>query len=216
MPVDWEARHSPLSRSRTARPARRDPDDVQRKHIFEAMAAKGYATTWSEAKILVRDNPELNVPRRKIDPLRGDRPDPPLRRRRRPGPSVPDRRDGPARGGPPMSRADYIDRLIEAGLDGIEAQLHLRQDHLQGHAHARGDRGARSARDYRHALRFISGGSDYHADHKKGAKQVRSLGRARAEPGAVSRPSSAPIRENLAAHSMIDLDNTGQAGAGQG
>ena len=25
-------------------------------------------------------------------------------------------------------------------------------------------------------LRFLSGGSDYHADHKKGAKQVRQLG----------------------------------------
>src|SRR5690606_38944196 len=46
----------------------RNPDEVERKHIFETMAKKGYAPTWKEAKILVRDNPVLNVRREKINP----------------------------------------------------------------------------------------------------------------------------------------------------
>ena len=44
-------------------------------------------STWSEAKLLVRDDPRLNVPRRKIDPWRGDCVDPPLPRNRRAGAS---------------------------------------------------------------------------------------------------------------------------------
>lgn len=42
----------------------RDPDEVERKHIFELMAKKGYAPSWKDAKIMVRDDPELNVRRK--------------------------------------------------------------------------------------------------------------------------------------------------------
>ncbi len=60
IPVDWDA---------DVLGGVRRPDEVQRKHIFEAMAARGHAETWSDAKIMVRDDPDLNVRRRKIDPL---------------------------------------------------------------------------------------------------------------------------------------------------
>ncbi len=46
------------------------PHEVQRKHIFELMARKGYAPSWDKAKILVRGDPKLNIGREKISPLK--------------------------------------------------------------------------------------------------------------------------------------------------
>jgi len=48
----------------------RAPQEIQRKHIFEMMASKGYTKTLQEAKLMVRDNSELNVKREKIHPLK--------------------------------------------------------------------------------------------------------------------------------------------------
>ncbi|NCB29770.1 MAG: PHP domain-containing protein, partial [Clostridia bacterium] len=47
----------------------RAEDAVQRKHVFETIARKGYTKTWQEAKLLVRDNPAYNIRREKIDPI---------------------------------------------------------------------------------------------------------------------------------------------------
>lgn len=150
-------------------------DAVQRKHIFEAMAARGHTKTWSEAKILVRDNPELNVPRRKIDPCEA------IALIHRCGgiailahPYLIDEtvavRDRPQR-----TRAQYISALIEAGLDGIEASYTYDKTTYKGRATPEQIE-AEVRRDYAGRVRFLSGGSDYHADHKKGSKQVRHLG----------------------------------------
>jgi len=166
MPVDWDA---------DVLAGIRQPDEVQRKHIFEAMAARGHAETWSDAKILVRDNPDLNVRRRKIDPLGAV-----ALINRCGGVSVlahpylideeihlPD--------SPPMMRAQYIDRLIEAGLDGIEIRYTYDKTSYQGTLTPEQiEAEIRSA--YTGRLRCFSGGSDYHAGHKKNTRQPRRLG----------------------------------------
>jgi 3',5'-nucleoside bisphosphate phosphatase len=174
LPVDWLSDILRYTRP-DGTPGVRDPDEVQRKHIFEAMAARGHAKTWSDAKLLVRDNPQLNVPRRKIDPREA------IALIHRCGgiailahpylidetTRVPDE--------PERSRAEYIDRLIEAGLDGIEASYPYDKTTYKGTLTPE-EIEARVRRDYTGRVRFISGGSDYHADHKKGARQVRSIG----------------------------------------
>jgi predicted metal-dependent phosphoesterase TrpH len=174
MPLDWDADILHYT-AVDGRPAVRDPSEVQRKHIFEAMAAKRYAATWSEAKILVRDNPQLNVGRRKIDPREAI-----ALAHRCGGVAVlahPHLIDETVRrpGNPPRTREAYIDELIDAGLDGIEVRYTYDKTTYKGtltpeaiEAEVRGR--------YAGRLRIASGGSDYHADHKKGAKRVRALG----------------------------------------
>lgn len=174
MPTEWEADILHYTDA-DGKPAVRDPADVQRKHIFEAMAAKGYAATWIAAKILVRDDPTLNVPRRKIDPRAA------IGLIHQCGgvavlahPHLIDATvDAPAH--PPRSRDEYIDGLVTAGLDGIEVRYPYDKTTYKGtltpeqiEAEVRGRYGRR--------LRMLSGGSDYHADHKKSAQKARMLG----------------------------------------
>ncbi|MFA5205864.1 MAG: PHP domain-containing protein [Lentisphaeria bacterium] len=174
MPLDWE--RDLLSYVKPdGTPARRNPDDVQRKHVFEAMAAKGYTPSWSEAKILVQGDPELNVRRRKIDPLAA------IRLIHECGgiailahPYLIEETVHPE-GGVPVTRAAYIDRLIAAGLDGIEASYSYDKTSYKG-TQTPEEVEAEVRRLYAARVRIISGGSDYHADHKKGAKKCRALG----------------------------------------
>ena len=174
MPLDWgnDLLHYTAPDGRRAR---RQPEDVQRKHVFEAMAAKGYTPTWAEAKVLVRDNPRLNVRRRKIDPGEA------ISLIHRCGgaavlahPHLIDEMVAPP-DRPAQTREQYIDGLAAAGLDGIEVRYTYDKTSYKGtltpeqiEAEVRSRYGSR--------LRMLSGGSDYHADHKKGAKKVRGLG----------------------------------------
>ncbi len=166
MPVDWEA--DVLAGIRRS-------DEVQRKHVFEAMAARGHAETWSDAKIIVRDDPALNIRRRKIDPLEA------VALIKRCGgmavlahPYLIDDEVQPS-DSPTLTRERYIDRLIAGGLDGIEARYTYDKTSYTGEltpeqieAEIRGA--------YTGRVRFFSGGSDYHAGHKKNAKRPRCLG----------------------------------------
>ncbi len=174
MPVNWEADLLHYT-TPDGQPAVRDPSDVQRKHIFEAMAARGYAATWSEAKILVRDNPQLNVSRRKIDPREAI-----ALVHRCGGVAVlahPYLIDEVLRvpGQPERTREAYIDELIGAGLDGIEARYTYDKTTYKGTLTPEAIE-AQVRERYARRLRITSGGSDYHADHKKGARRVRTLG----------------------------------------
>ena len=166
MAVDWEA---------DVLAGIRGPEEVQRKHVFEAMAARGHAETWSDAKIIVRDNPALNIRRRKIDPL-----DAIALIKRCGGTSVlahpylideeihlPD--------SPAMTRGQYIDRLIAGGLDGIEARYTYDKTSYKGTLTPEQIE-AEVRRACTGRVRFFSGGSDYHAGHKKNARRPRSLG----------------------------------------
>ena len=76
-----------------------------------------------------------------------------------------------------MTRAAYIDRLIEAGLDGIEACYSYAKTSYGGDMTP--DQIEREVRArYTDRLAVISGGSDYHADYKKGVSpdKARNIG----------------------------------------
>ncbi|HEY8392697.1 MAG TPA: PHP domain-containing protein [Capillibacterium sp.] len=153
----------------------RDPEEVERKFIFEKMAEKGYAESWGAAKIMVQSDPELNVRREKIDPLRAIqlihacgglaflahpylidevvvRPD--LGK---------------------MTRDEYIERLIGHGLDGIEARYTYNKTSYKGQKTVEEIEREIKAK-YGHRL-LISGGSDYHGS-KPGTTDPREIGEA--------------------------------------
>ena len=74
-----------------------------------------------------------------------------------------------------MSRHDYIDRLIGAGLDGIEASYAYDKTSYDGTLTPE-ELEAKVRERYSRKVRIISGGSDYHADWKKGVRNYRELG----------------------------------------
>lgn len=173
MPIDWEddiLNYTALDGTKQ----HRSKDEVQRKHIFETMEKKGYCSNWSDAKIMVRDNPELNVMRRKIDPTEA------IKLIHRSGgvailahPYLIDEKVKVA-GIEELTREEYIERLIEAGLDGIEASYPYNKTSYKGIMSVEEIEGE-VRRKYASRL-LISGGSDYHADHKKKSKKCRYLG----------------------------------------
>jgi len=173
MPLDWDADILNCTDA-NGNPATRTAEEVQRKHVFEAMAARGHAATWSDAKLLVRDNPDLNAPRRKIDPVDA------IGLIKTCGgvavlahPYLIDETiDAADR---PATRQAYIDMLLAAGLDGIEARYTYDKTSYKGTLSPEQIEAEVLGR-YAPRVRFLSGGSDYHADHKKGAKNARRLG----------------------------------------
>ena len=174
MPLDW-ARDVLCQKLADGSVKVRKDGEIQRKHIFEAMAAKGYVPNWSAAKIMVRDDPELNVRRRKIDPCAA------IRLIHACGgvailahPYLIDETVTPEGAGAETRKA-YIERLIAAGLDGIEASYAYDKTSYKGTLAPEQIEGEVRA-EYEGRLRFISGGSDYHADHKKGGKNTRQIG----------------------------------------
>ncbi len=175
MPVDWE-RDVLEWKDQDGAVRRRDPEEVQRKHIFEAMAQRGHVRSWSDGKILVQGSEELNVRRRKIAPHDA------ISLIHRCGgiavlahPFLID--DEIARPGEkPCSRREYIMRLFDAGLDGIEVRYSYDKTSYKG-ALTPEQIEAEVRRDFAPRAKLISGGSDYHADHrKKDAKKIRCLG----------------------------------------
>ena len=148
--------------------------DIQKKLIFELVARKGYAESWKEAKLLVKNSPDLNVSRAKPDSAGV------IAAIRRLGgvailahPYLID--DEVEKDGQTIFRQQFIAQLIAAGLDGIEARYpygktsysgRLTPDEICEEVMAR----------YADAGLIISGGSDYHADYKKGTKNPRELG----------------------------------------
>lgn len=153
------------------------PEEVQRKHIFEAMAKKGYAQSWSQAKLMVRDNPGLNVKRNKVSPLeaiyiikscRGIAvlAHPYL---------IDERVDSEVLG--KVSRDQYIDKLIDAGLDGMESCYTYDKTTYQGNMSGQQIK-EEVEHKYGGRVKFFTGGSDYHNDAKKGASNPRLIGEA--------------------------------------
>ena len=139
------------------------------------MAEKGYAASWEAAKIMVQSDPELNVRREKIDPLHAIRlihdcgglavlAHPYL---------IADAVESPEVG--KMSRAEYIERLIAHGLDGIEARYTYNKTSYQGEQTV--EEIEREVRERYGNRLSISGGSDYHGS-KKGTIDPREIGEA--------------------------------------
>ena len=149
-------------------------DQLQKKQIFETMARKGYAPDWKSAKLMVRDDPYLNVKREKPMPQTA------IQVIREGGgvailahPFLIDAKL--TVGGGEMSRERYIDSLIRAGLSGIEIRYPYDKSTCKD-SRANAMIWAEVERRYSGRLELISGGSDYHADHKAGVAAARELG----------------------------------------
>jgi len=148
--------------------------EIQRKHIFEAMARKKYAPTWREAKLLVRGDAELNLRREKTDPREA------IRLIHEAGgvailahpflidPVV-------VKAGGSATRAEYIASLVRAGLDGIEASYTYDKTSYEGKRSPE-ELEREIRQEYDGHVQIISGGSDYHADAKKGIANPRRIG----------------------------------------
>lgn len=156
--------------------AGRKAEEIQKKHLFELIAEKGYAPSWQAAKIMVRDNPDYDVKRAKPDPAQT------IQSLHAAGgiailahPYLID--EAVALEGREVTREAYIDRLIEAGLDGIEGRYTYDKTSYKGVLSPQAICEEVVAR-YGSRVAVVSGGSDYHADHKKGAAKPRRLGEA--------------------------------------
>lgn len=77
-------------------------------------------------------------------------------------------------GGHEISRKEFIQLLIDAGLDGIEACYPYDKTSYGGDLTPQEIQG-KIIQDYADTL-LISGGSDYHAEYKKGQKNPRDIG----------------------------------------
>ncbi|KAA8670816.1 PHP domain-containing protein [Clostridium sp. HV4-5-A1G] len=155
----------------------RKPEDVQRKHIFEFIAKTGYAPSWKDAKIMVRDNPKLNVRRKKINPFDA------IDLIKNCGGTVvlahpfliddvvkyPDEKT--------LTRENYINQLIEHGLDGIEACYTYSKTSYKG-SFSNKEIENYIKEHYGDRVKFFTGGSDYHDDGKKNVKNPRCIGEA--------------------------------------
>lgn len=147
---------------------------VQKKMIFELMARKGYAPDWSKAKLMVKNTPEFSIKREKPDPcevIAGIR-----RTGGFPILAHPFLIDEPVEeDGQQITREEYIQLLVKAGLGGIEACYPYQKTSYKG---------SQSDEEIESYVRglfkdtdlFISGGSDYHDDAKKGIKNPRNIG----------------------------------------
>ena len=155
----------------------RKPEEVEKKMIFETMARKGFAPSWQDAKIMVRDNPLFNIRREKINPIDAIR--------------IIKDAGGKAVLAHPylideivvsgefgrLTRYEYISRLIDAGLDGIEATYTYDKTSYKGSMSPAEIK--KEVEDlFGKKVRFFTGGSDYHNDGKKGVRNPRMIGEA--------------------------------------
>lgn len=175
MPIDFEEEILRYTDS-AGKEQIRSPEEVERKFIFEKMAEKGYAPTWGKAKIMVQSDSLLNVRRKKIAPLDT------IDLIHQAGglavlahPYLIDEEVEPAGSGK-MSREEYIEKLIEHGLDGIEARYTYNKTSYKGNKTV--EEIEREIKDKYSERLFISGGSDYHAGQKKGVINPREIGEA--------------------------------------
>lgn len=149
-------------------------DNIQKKLIFNMMAEKGYTKDWSEAKLLVKNDRELSVKRKKPDAVSV------IQEIKRQGGIVILAHpylisEQVQYQGKSMSRKDFIEILIEAGLDGIEARYTYDKTSYDGKL-SKDEIYQEVIQRYKGRLPIISGGSDYHADGKKGTVNPRDMG----------------------------------------
>ncbi|MDD4286466.1 MAG: PHP domain-containing protein [Eubacteriales bacterium] len=148
-------------------------EDLQKKRIFEFMAYKGYTRDWVSAKLMVRDDPELSVKRKK--PAAASV----IRAAHASGGVVclahPFLMDPEIQSeGQQISRQEWIEVLIREGLQGIEASYTYDKTTTR-EPYTKEEIADRIRETYGGRI-FIDGGSDYHADHKKGVTDPRRLG----------------------------------------
>ena len=145
-------------------------EEIQKKIIFQYIADKGYTETWAEAKMLTQSDPKYNVLRRKPDPhetiqLIHDIGGVAILAH----PFLINPKD--------TSLDNYIEALIETGLDGIEACYTYDKTSYKGNK-TNLELENEIIKKYGNRNLFISGGSDYHGDWRVGVKNPREIGEA--------------------------------------
>lgn len=154
-----------------------DPENVYKKQIYEYLAEKGFASDWKDGKRLVKSRPEFDPGREKPDPVDI------IRLIHKTGGKVIMAhpflvQEEPCYKGKKMSRFEYIDMLIEAGLDGIEACYPYEKTSYTGNLSGTEIEKIIRNRygDFEKSGVFLSGGSDFHGDFMTGMKNPRELG----------------------------------------
>lgn len=147
---------------------------VQKKMIFELMARKGYVDSWSQGKLLVKTTKDFIIKRKKPDA------ETVIHKIHQLGGIVimahPYLVSEPVLyHGKYISRDEFIEILIEAGLDGIEACYTYDKTSYNG-TKSKEEIAREIIQKYKPRKLIISGGSDYHADQKKGVDNPRMLG----------------------------------------
>ncbi|WP_434310548.1 PHP domain-containing protein [Hominifimenecus sp. rT4P-3] len=148
--------------------------EVQKKMIFNLMADKGYVSDWREAKLLVKRNPNLTIYRKK--PAAADV----IHEIHRQGGIVILAHpylvgEEVDYHGQTIRRKDFIDQLIFEGLDGIEGRYTYDKTSYNGRM-SKFEIYTEVVSQYGGRIPIISGGSDYHADGKKGVSDPRDIG----------------------------------------
>lgn len=149
---------------------------IQKKMLFELMARKGFVKSWSDAKLLMKNTPQYQINREKptaasaIQAIRDTG-----------GISILAHpyliADTVIYKGDSISRDQFIRSLIAVGLNGIEANYTYDKTSYGGSMTK--DQIAKEVTErYGALVDLISGGSDYHADQKKGVVNARAIGEA--------------------------------------
>lgn len=150
------------------------PEQVQKKMIFEALEEVGFAPSWAEAKKMVNSNPRYHINREKPDAVST------ITEVHRTGGYailahpflIP---DVVSHNGEEKSRAEFIETLLKAGLDGIETRYPYHKTSYTGTKTAQ-EISDIVQRTYAGRVRLLSAGSDYHAEYRTGTPQPRHLG----------------------------------------
>lgn len=148
--------------------------EIQKKHIFEEMADKGYTKSWKDAKIFVKENPELSIEREKPDPFDI------IKAVHQLGGIVilahPYLIDETIKlNDSTYTRDRYIQQLINEGLDGLEVRYSYDKTSYTGSL-SKDVIKERLLSQFGNLPLVFTGGSDYHADEVKGVKNPRVLG----------------------------------------
>lgn len=151
-----------------------DEQQVQKKMIFELLANKGYFNSWSDAKLMIKNDKRFAIPREKPDPISVIK--------------YVHEAGGIAILAHPFLitpsyhvddvqkfRDMYIDKLLQAGLDSMESSYPYEKTSYNGEMTS-DEIEKYIIQKYKNRVSFFSGGSDYHADVKKGAKNPREIG----------------------------------------
>lgn len=147
---------------------------VQKKMVFELMARKGYFESWQDAKLFVKNFKKIVIKREKPTAISV------IKEVHRMGGIV--ILAHPYLISEPVSylnreitRKEFIQILIDAGLDGIEASYTYDKTSYSGTMSAEEIK-SEVEQIYKDKNLIISGGSDYHADGKKGVENPREIG----------------------------------------